>query len=74
MSITRLAIDNTRTTLLILLSIIVMGISAYNTMPKDYDPGFIIRTAQVISFFPGARPERGEQLVPRNSRVRLCCQ
>ena len=62
-SITRLAIDNTRTTLLILLSIIVMGISAYNTMPKDYDPGFIIRTAQVITYFPGASPERVEQLV-----------
>jgi len=63
MSITRLAIDNTRTTLLVLLSIIVMGISAYNTMPKDYDPGFIIRTAQVITYFPGASPERVEQLV-----------
>lgn len=63
MSITRIAIDNTRTTLLIMMSIIVMGISAYNTMPKDYDPGFIIRTAQVITYFPGASPERVEQLV-----------
>ncbi len=63
MSITRLAIDNTRTTLLILMSIIAIGISAYNSMPKDYDPGFIIRTAQVITYFPGASPERVEQLV-----------
>jgi multidrug efflux pump subunit AcrB len=32
-------------------------------MPKDYDPGFILRTAQVITHFPGASPERVEQLV-----------
>jgi len=32
-------------------------------MPKDYDPGFIIRDAQVITYFPGASPERVEQLV-----------
>jgi multidrug efflux pump subunit AcrB len=39
------------------------GISAYKNMPKDYDPGFILRTAQVITYFPGASPERVEQLV-----------
>ena len=27
------------------------------------DPGFIIRVAQVMTFFPGASPERVEQLV-----------
>lgn len=32
-------------------------------MPKDYDPGFIIRTAQVITYFPGASPARVESLV-----------
>ena len=32
-------------------------------MPKDYDPGFIIRTAQVITYFPGASPTRVEYLV-----------
>ena len=32
-------------------------------MPKDYDPGFIIRTAQVITHFPGASPTRVEYLV-----------
>jgi multidrug efflux pump subunit AcrB len=39
------------------------GISAYKNMPKDYDPGFILRTAQVVTYFPGASPERVEQLV-----------
>lgn len=63
MNITRLAINNNRTSLMLLLVIIFFGLSAYNKMPKDYDPGFIIRTAQVITYFPGASPERVEQLV-----------
>jgi multidrug efflux pump subunit AcrB len=62
-NITRLAINNNRTSLMLLLVIIFFGLSAYNKMPKDYDPGFIIRTAQVITYFPGASPERVEQLV-----------
>jgi len=62
-NITRLAITNNRTSLMLLLVMIFFGISAYKEMPKDYDPGFIIRTAQVITYFPGASPERVEQLV-----------
>jgi multidrug efflux pump len=63
MNITKLAITNNRTSIVLLIVIIFSGISAYNTMPKDYDPGFIIRTAQVITYFPGASPARVESLV-----------
>ncbi len=63
MNITRLAINNNRTTYMLLLVIIFFGINAYKSMPKDYDPGFIIRTAQVITQFPGASPERVELLI-----------
>jgi multidrug efflux pump len=63
MNITRLAITNNRTTLMLLVVIIFMGLSSYQKMPKDYDPGFIIRTAQIITYFPGASPERVELLV-----------
>ncbi len=63
MNITRLAITNNRTTYMLLLVIIFFGINAYKSMPKDYDPGFIIRTAQVITQFPGASPERVELLI-----------
>jgi multidrug efflux pump len=48
---------------MLLLVIMFFGISAYKNMPKDYDPGFILRTAQVITYFPGGSPERVEQLV-----------
>ena len=63
MNITQLAINNNRTSVVLLLVVIFFGLSAYQQMPKDYDPGFILRTAQVITYFPGASPERVEQLV-----------
>ncbi|MFT4925517.1 MAG: multidrug efflux pump [Phenylobacterium sp.] len=63
MNITRLAITNNRTTFLLLLVIFLVGFSVYQKMPKDYDPGFIVRTAQIITYFPGASPERVELLV-----------
>lgn len=63
MNITRMAITNNRTTLMLLVVIIFFGINAYKNMPKDYDPGFIIRTAQVITQFPGASPQRVEMLI-----------
>ncbi len=63
MNITRLAITNNRTSLVLLFIILMSGITIYEDMPKDYDPGFILRTAQVITYFPGASPERVEQLI-----------
>ena len=63
MNITRMAITNNRTTYMLLLVIVFFGINAFKNMPKDYDPGFIIRTAQVITQFPGASPQRVEMLV-----------
>jgi len=63
MSITRLAIEKNRITLVALALILFAGIQTYRTMPRDEDPGFIIRTATVMTYFPGASPERMEQLV-----------
>ena len=63
MNITAFALKNNRTTLLMLLVVLFAGGQAYLDMPKAYDPGFIIRAAQVTTYFPGASPERVEQLV-----------
>ena len=46
-----------------MLVILIAGMSAYTDMPRDEDPGFIIRTALVQTVFPGASPERVELLV-----------
>ncbi len=63
MNITAFAIANNRSTFLLFAVILLSGIAAYGDMSKDYDPGFILRTAQVVTHFPGASPERVEQLV-----------
>jgi len=63
MSITEAAIRYNRVTLVALLSMLLGGFGAYQSMPRAEDPGFIIRVAQVVTKFPGASPERVEQLV-----------
>jgi len=63
MNVTRWAIEKNRITLVALLLIIAGGVQTYRTMPRNEDPGFIIRTATVITYFPGASPQRIEQLI-----------
>ncbi len=60
---TRFAIQNNRTTFILLLVIFAAGAGAYVDMPRAMDPGFIIRTALVLTYFPGASPDRVENLV-----------
>jgi len=63
MSITQAAIEKNRVTAVALFVILFAGLGAYRDMPQNEDPGFIIRVALVITYFPGASPERVEQLV-----------
>ena len=63
MDITRTAIANERTTSVLLAVVLVAGLVAYFNMPRAEDPGFTVRTAQIITEFPGASPERVETLI-----------
>lgn len=63
MGITEAAIRNNRVTIVVVVALLLAGLSAYFSMPKQMDPGFTIRTAQIVTLFPGASPERVEQLV-----------
>ncbi len=63
MSLTSAAVERDRVTLVILGVVAVWGLMSYAAMPQSEDPGFIIRTALVQTVFPGASPERVEQLV-----------
>ena len=63
MSITQLALERNRVTIVAVLSVLILGIVTYFEMPRAEDPGFIIRTAVVTTQFPGASPERVEMLV-----------
>jgi len=61
--VTRVAIEKNRVTIAALLVIALGGIAAYVTLPQNEDPGFTIRVALVATYFPGASPERVENLV-----------
>ncbi len=63
MDITRLAIEKNRIFFAALIVVLFSGAAAYLDMPRSEDPGFIIRTALVQTYFPGASPERVELLV-----------
>jgi multidrug efflux pump subunit AcrB len=63
MDLTRTAIEKNRVTVVFLLFVLAGGISAYTSLPRAEDPGFTMRVAQVITVFPGASPDRVEDLV-----------
>lgn len=63
MNLTRFAISNDRLTAVILLATLLGGVIAIRTMEQTMDPGFTIRTCQIVTGFPGANPERVEDLV-----------
>ncbi|MEO1335031.1 MAG: efflux RND transporter permease subunit, partial [Myxococcota bacterium] len=63
MTLTEGALRSNRITTAVLVILLLSGVSAYNGLPQQMDPGFTVRTAQVITRFPGASPERVEQLV-----------
>ena len=63
MNITSFSINNNRITITVLLTLLFAGINTYNQMPRNEDPGFLIRVAMVQTIFPGASPERVEMLI-----------
>ena len=63
MIITRLAIEYDRVTWALLAFVVIAGLQIFKEMPRAYDPGFVIRTAQVVTQFPGASAERVEALI-----------
>ncbi|MGF1737811.1 efflux RND transporter permease subunit [Photobacterium satsumensis] len=63
MNITQLALQRKQLMGLIVLAAILLGITSFLSIPQAQDPGFPIRTAQVITTFPGASPEHVEELV-----------
>lgn len=63
MNLTRTALEKNRVTIVALLVIAAAGLSYFFSLPRAEDPGFVVRVAQVLTYFPGASPERVEQLV-----------
>ncbi|MFT5571929.1 MAG: multidrug efflux pump [Cryomorphaceae bacterium] len=65
MNITQIALNNSRTLVILVFALFISGIIAFLSLPKQQDPGFTIRTAVITTRFEGASPERVEQLVTK---------
>ncbi len=63
MNLTQFSIEKNRITFTILGTIILMGLVLYTSLPRDSMPPYTVRVATIVSNFPGASPERVEQLV-----------
>ncbi|MEM8583725.1 MAG: efflux RND transporter permease subunit [Bacteroidota bacterium] len=63
MNLTRFAIDNNRVTAMILIVILALGLVGYQSLSRDSMPPFTVRTCTVVTQFPGASPERVEELI-----------
>ncbi|QCX00609.1 efflux RND transporter permease subunit [Aggregatimonas sangjinii] len=63
MNLTQFSINNNRVVLSILAVVMLMGLVGYQGLSRDSMPPYTIRVASVVSSFPGASPERVEELV-----------
>ena len=63
MNFAKFSINKNRVSLSILTVVMVMGAVLYSSLSRDSMPPFTIRIATIVSSFPGASPERVEQLV-----------
>lgn len=63
MNLTKFSIEKNRITYTVLATIILLGITLYQSLPRDSMPPMTIRVATIVSQFPGAGPERVEELV-----------
>lgn len=63
MNITQFALKNDKVIIVFSILLFVYGIISFMDLPRAKDPGFIIRTATVVTYFPGASAKRVEQLV-----------
>lgn len=63
MSITEFALKKDKVTIVFSIMLFIYGLISFLDLPRAKDPGFIIRTATVVTYFPGASAKRVEQLV-----------
>ena len=63
MNLAQFSIEKNRVSLSILGVVIIMGMVLYASLSRDSMPPYTVRVASVVSSFPGASPERVEELV-----------
>ncbi|MCI4662383.1 MAG: efflux RND transporter permease subunit [Neomegalonema sp.] len=72
MNLAKLALENSRITVIALLGIVALGFSLLASYPSAEDPTITIRNASVKAYFPGMSAERVEKLltIPLEAKMR----
>ena len=65
MTLTEAALRYDRVTIAALLVVLVGAFLSYQTLSRAEDPAVTVRAAQIVTYLPGATPERVEQLVTK---------
>lgn len=63
MNLARLAIANSRITIIAIFALVAVGISTFLSYPSAEDPTITIRSASIEANFPGMSAERAEELI-----------
>ena len=63
MNLTKFAIENNRVTLMIQAVIIFLGLGGDSNLSRDSMPPVTFRSCSIVTNFPGASPERVEELI-----------
>lgn len=63
MNLAQFSIEKSRITLMVLMTVVIMGIVIYFSLSRDSMPPYTVRVASIVSVFPGASPDRVELLV-----------
>ncbi len=64
-SLTSLAVDNATSVILLTIMIVIFGVSAYQTMPKEQFPEIVLPTISIVTPYPGNSATDIENLVTR---------
>ncbi|MEM6514793.1 MAG: efflux RND transporter permease subunit [Bacteroidota bacterium] len=63
MNLAAFAINRNRITFTVLTTVILLGLTFYQSLSRDSMPPYTVRVATIVSAFPGSSPERVELLV-----------
>lgn len=70
-NLAKLCLENKVTATVLFLLIATSGVLTWLSIPKRENPDFTIRTATIVTYFPGASPKRVEQLVTDKLEERI---
>jgi len=65
MNLSKLALENSRLTIIGILIVIALGTSQFITYPRAEDPTVTIRQVEISASFPGMSPDRVEELITK---------